>query len=166
MSTLSIGQVAFNHLGSTNLSAWYCRGLELRPSGTTLFGGPPAAKVNGLPHPLFPGRWLTDGRAWFQLEFFRFLSPKPATRRADESPADHGIMNVAIVVRDRATFDATFARWVACGLRPNSPTPLDVGIFRVMYFELPSGQNIELVYPRRWAWQLTGFRPAREEKLK
>ena len=66
-------------------------------------------------------------------------------------------MNLAIVVRDRAAFDRSFARWVQAGLRPTSPRPLEGGVFRVMYFELPSGQNVELLYPRPWAWRLTGF---------
>ena len=311
MSDLAIGQVAFNHLPGSRLWEWYRDGLGLVPSGASLFAGPPAAKVNGLPAPLFPARWLMDGREWFQLEFFRFIHPRPKSRRTDESTADHGyrrvgfhvtdftetlgrlaargseplgqtlggpgdrracvrdpegnwielmerdplegsthaksypavpatlrsvtisvedldaateawtagvglvpdagaplhepehealwalpgaktrslcldgggvvielveyvtprgrprpadyricdqgIMNVAIVVRDRATFDRTFADWAARGLRPTRPTPLEIGIFRVMYFELPSGQNVELIYPRRAAWKLTGF---------
>ncbi|MBW2235088.1 MAG: SRPBCC family protein [Deltaproteobacteria bacterium] len=311
---IAIGQIAFNHLGGDRLSEWYREGLGLLPSGATFFGGPPATKVNGLPFPLFGGRWLMDGRDWFQLEFFRFLRPTPQPRRADETPADlgyrrvgfhvrdfdatlaslaergsepwgpvlgapgerrtcvrdpegnwvelmeadpltdsapaktrpevpatvrsvtisvadldaareawvegvglepakiaalhqpehealwglegassrclvldgggilvelveytspkgrprpdgyricdQGLMNVAIAVRDRETFDRTFARWVERGLRPTNPTPLEVGIFRVMYFDLPSGQNVELIYPRRWAWKLTGFAPA------
>jgi catechol 2,3-dioxygenase-like lactoylglutathione lyase family enzyme len=314
MHELTIGQVAFNHLGG-HLWKWYRDGLELLPSGATLFGGPPAAKVNGLPFPLFPGHWLMDGQDLFQLEFFRFLHPRPALRRPDESPADlgyrrvgfhvrdfdralsrlgalgsrpvgpllgdpgerraclrdpegnwvelmeadplagtappkahpavpatlrsvtvsvpdlaeardawvegvglepagcgplheswhealwglkdaacqrlvldgggvllelvqyerpqgrprpdgyricdQGIMNIALVARDRDTFDRTFARWVERGLQPTTPTPLEAGIFRVMYFELPSGQNVELIYPRRWAFRLTGFAPAR-----
>lgn len=291
---------------------WYRHGLGLLPSGSTLFAGPPAAKVNGLPNPVFPARWLSDGREWVQLELFRFVHPKPRPRRADETPADHGyrraafhvagfdaalgslaalgstpvgavlgsrgarracvrdpegnwvellerdpladrepprrwpgagatlravtisvadldaaarswtggiglddaaedlhdpghealwglggarrlartldagtalielvqyedpagrpepagrrlcdqgIMNVAFVARDRATFDATFARWVHAGFLPTSPAPLEAGVFRVMYFELPCGQNVELLYPRRGAWRLTGFVP-------
>lgn len=311
MAEIAIGQVAFNHLGRSGVVEWYRDGLGLLPAGRTLFGGPPAAKVNGLPNPLFPGRWLVDGREWLQLEFFRFLRPRPRRRRADETAADHGyrrvgfavddwlatlkrlaergsepvgpvlgevgerracvrdpegnwvelmerdplegvappkarpevnatlrsvtisvpsldeaakswtagvglepaasgslraagdeaifgledarrhslvldgggvlvelveylapagrprpdgwricdqgIMNVAIVVRDRPTYDRTFARWVEAGLHPTSPAPLDPGIFRVMYFDLPSGQNVELIYPRPWAWRLTGF---------
>jgi catechol 2,3-dioxygenase-like lactoylglutathione lyase family enzyme len=313
-ASLAIGQVAFVHLGACRLWQWYRDGLGLLPAGATLFGGPPAARVNGLPSPLFPAHWLMDGREWFQLEFFRFLHPRSRPRRSDESPADlgyrrvgfhvrdfdaalarlealgsapsgpvlgapgdrracvrdpdgnlvelmetdplpaeapakthpevpatlrsvtisvaqldeaakvwtecvgltradgdplhgpehevlwglegaesrslvvdghgvlvelveyarprgrplpdghrlcdQGIMNVAFVARDRATFDRTFARWVERGLRPTRPTPLDAGIFRVMYFDLPSGQNVELLYPRRWAWKLTGFAPA------
>ncbi len=311
MAEIAIGQVAFNQLGRSRIVEWYREGLGLLPAGATLFGGPPAAKVNGLRNPLFPGRWLVDGREWLQLEFFRFLHPRPQRRRPDETAADlgyrrvgfavrdwratlrrlaergsepvgpvrgepgerracvrdpegnwvelmerdplegaappkarpevnatlrsvtisvasldeaakswtegvglepaacgalraagdevifglegaetrhlvldgggvlvelveylaprgrglpegwricdQGIMNVAIVVRDRAAYDRTFARWVEAGLRPTSPTPLDPGIFRVMYFDLPSGQNVELIYPRPWAWRLTGF---------
>jgi catechol 2,3-dioxygenase-like lactoylglutathione lyase family enzyme len=290
---------------------WYRDGLGLLPSGSTLFAGPPAGKVNGLSNPVFPARWLMDGREWVQIELFRFLRPRPSPRRADETAADHGyrragfhvadfdatlsalaglgsapvgavlgeraarracvrdpegnwvellerdpltgrerprwpgaaatlravtisvpdldaaapswtggigladaaeelhdpehealwgldgarrrtrtldagtalielvqyeqpagrpqppgrrlcdqgIMNVAFVARDRATFDATFSRWVGAGLRPVSPTPLEIGIFRVMYFDLPSGQNVELLHPRRGAWRLTGFTP-------
>ncbi len=311
MAAIGVGQVAFNHLGGSRIVEWYRDGLGLLSSGATLFGGPLASKVNGLPRPLFPGRWLVDGREWVQLEFFRFLHPRPQRRRTDETAADHGyrrvgfavadwdatlgrlaergsapvaplrggpgqrracvrdpegnwvelmerdplagaappkprpevnatlrsvtisvasldeaaktwtegvglapmagtalreqgdeaifglegaetrslvldgggvavelveylaprgrplppgwricdqgIMNLAIVVRDRAAFDRSFARWVQAGLRPTSPRPLEGGVFRVMYFELPSGQNVELLYPRPWAWRLTGF---------
>ena len=314
MSDIAIGQVAFNHLAGCRLWEWYRDGLGLVASGTTLFAGPPAAKVNGLPFPVFPGHWLVDSRNWFQLEFFRFLHPRSQPRRSDETAADlgyrrvgfhvqdfdaslarlrglgsepvgpvlgepgkrracvrdpegnwvelmeadpladgertkarpevpatlrsvtisvanledaakvwtdgvgfppaasgplhgrahealwglagaesqslvldgggilvelveyaspkgrprpdgyricdQGMMNVAVVARDRETFDRTFARWVHHGLRPTQPTPLEAGIFRVMYFELPSGQNVELIYPRRWAWKLSGFAPA------
>ena len=62
MTDLAIGQVAFNHLAGSRLWEWYRDGLLLVPSGATLFGGPPAAKVNGLPAPLFSGHWLMDGQ--------------------------------------------------------------------------------------------------------
>jgi catechol 2,3-dioxygenase-like lactoylglutathione lyase family enzyme len=309
---LAFGQLALNHLGGRRLRDWYRHGLGLLPSGGSLFAGPPASKVNGLPFPLFTARWLMDGRDWVQIELFRFIRPRPRPRRADETAADHGyrragfhvrdldltlarladlgslpegpvlgearrrracvrdpegnwielmeadplagdepgkrraevaatlravtisvpdldlaarswadaigleqadralhsaadeaiwglegaerraltldaggvlielveygrppgrplpaghricdqgIMNVAFVARDRAAFDRAFERWVGHGLRPTSRTPLEVGIFRVMYFELPSGENVELLYPRRWAWRLTGFVP-------
>ncbi len=312
MRDLAIGQLAFNHLGGSQMREWYRDGLGLLPSGASLFAGPPAAKVNGLTTPLFTARWLIDGREWTQIELFHFIHPRPRTRRPDETPADHGyrragfhvrdfdatlgrmarlgsepvgpvlgvrpqrracardpegnwielmeadplaasepakqrpevpatlrsitisvtdldaavhtwadgigfdtadlplhspqheamwgldgaerrehtldgggvllelveyqrplgrplpdgyricdqgIMNIAIVARDRATFDRTYDRWVDRGFRPTSEKPLEAGIFRVMYFELPSGENVELLYPRRWAWRLTGFTP-------
>jgi len=310
---LAIGQLALNQPGGGQTRDWYRRGLGLLPSGASLFAGPPAAKVNGLPLPLFTARWLVDGRDWVQIELFHFLRPRSKPPPSDGTAADHGyrragfhvrdldatlarladrgsapqgpvlgqsperracvrdpggnwielmeadplagdapgkqrpgvaatlrsvtisvadldraarswvegiglteagtelhsaedealwglagaqrrtltldgggilielveyerprgrpppaghricdqgIMNVAFVARDRATFDRTFERWVERGLRPTSPTPLEVGIFRVMYFDLPTGENVELLYPRRWAWRLTGFRPA------
>jgi catechol 2,3-dioxygenase-like lactoylglutathione lyase family enzyme len=308
---LAVGQLALNHRGGRRMRDWY-RGLGLLPSGASLFAGPPAAKVNGLPFPVFGARWLIDGRDWLQIELFRFLRPRSRPRRADETAADHGyrragfhvrdldatlarladlgslpegpvlgerprrqacvrdpegnwielmeadpiaggesdkerpavpatlrsvtisvadldlaarswadgiglgeaaralhspgdealwglegaerrtrtldgggvlielveyqrprgrplpagyricdqgIMNVAFVARNRASFDRTFERWVGRGLQPTNRTPLEVGVFRVMYFDLPSGQNVELLYPRRWAWRLTGFAP-------
>jgi catechol 2,3-dioxygenase-like lactoylglutathione lyase family enzyme len=310
---IALGQLAFVHLGNTGLRRWYRDGLGLLPSGASLFAGPPAAKVNGLPSPLFPARWLSDGRELVQVELFHFIRPRPKPRRPDETAADHGyrragfhvadfdatlaalaglgsspvgpivgecpsrracvrdpegnwielmeedpladspepptrrrgaratlrsvtisvpdldaaarswsdgiglpdapqplhapehealwglegaqsrgrtldagtalielveyeqpagrplpgdhricdqgIMNVAFVTRDRAAFDRTFERWVAQGFTPTNRTPLEVGVFRVMYFDLPSGENVELLYPRRWAWRLTGFLP-------
>lgn len=295
---------------------WYREGLGLLPSGASLFAGPPATKVNGLPFPIFGARWLLDGRERLQVELFRFIRPRPKPRRTDESPADHGyrrvgfhvadfdaaltrlarlgsvpvgpvlgaqgrrracvrdpegtwielieedplaraakrwpgaratlrsvtisvpdlgaasrcwsegiglddapralhlpehealwglegarrrertldagtalvelveyeqprgrpvphdrricdqgVMNVAFVARDRASFDRTFERWVGLGFRPTSETPLDVGVFRVMYFDLPSGENVELLFPRRWAWRLTGFVPSPTKRI-
>ncbi|MGI8631571.1 MAG: hypothetical protein ACR2NA_03355 [Solirubrobacterales bacterium] len=305
----ALGQLAFVHLGGRGMRRWYRDGLGLLPSGASLFAGPPASKVNGLPFPVFPARWLMDGREWVQIELFRFLHPRPTPRRPDETAADHGyrragfhvgdfdstlarldrfgsapvgpvlgerprrraclrdpegnwielmeddplppavkrwpdagatlrsvtisvadleiasvswadgiglpdaarplhdpahealwglegahrrqrtldagtavielveyeqmgrplpdghricdqgIMNVAFVARDRPTFERTFDRWVQRGFTPRSETPLEVGVFRVMYFDLPCGHNVELLYPRRWAWRVTGFRP-------
>jgi len=312
VSDLALGQLAFVHLGGSGMHRWYRAGLGLLPSGASLFAGPPATKVNGLPSPLFGARWLIDGREWVQIELFRFIRPRPRPRRPDETAADHGyrragfhvadfdatlsslarlgsspvgpvlgdhprrraclrdpegnwielteedplpraraatrwpaaratlrsvtisvpdldaaaecwaegiglddapqpahlpehealwglggarrrertldagtalielveyedpggrrlpeghricdqgIMNVAFVARDRTAFDRTFERWTGLGFRPTSATPLDAGVFRVMYFELPSGENVELLHPRRWAWRLTGFVP-------
>lgn len=309
---LAVGQLAISHLGGSGLRRWYRDGLGLLPSGAALFAGPPARKVNGLPGPLFPARWLSDGREHFQIELFRFLHPKPRRRRGDETAADHGyrragfhvpdfdralgalaklgsqpvapvlgerperraclrdpegnwielmedepladrapqkrwpgaratlravtisvpdldaavrcwsegigladaprplhraehealwgldgarrrdrcldagtvvielveyehpagrpvdrgrrlcdqgFMNVAFVARDRGTFDRSFERWSRHGFMPTSATPLEAGVFRVMYFDLPSGENVELLYPRRWAQRLTGFIP-------
>jgi len=309
---LALGQIALAGLGGSRLWRWYRDGLGLLPSGAMLFAGPPAAKVNGLPGPVLPVRWLMDGRENVQIELFRFIRPRPRPRRADETAADHGyrragfhvadfdralsalarlgsrpvgpvrggrlerraclrdpegnwielmeddplagrtagkrwggvratlrsvtvsvpdleaaveswsggiglddaprpvhgaeheaiwglegarrrdrsldagtavielveyeqpvgrredpgrrlcdqgIMNVAFVARERAGFDRTFERWVARGFRPTSETPLEAGVFRVMYFDLPSGQNVELLHPRRWARRLTGFAP-------
>jgi catechol 2,3-dioxygenase-like lactoylglutathione lyase family enzyme len=311
--TPPVCQVAFTHLGGCRLWEWYRDGFHFLPSGSTLFLGPPASKVNGLPWPAFPGRWLLDAQGRFQLEFFRFLRPRSKARRPDERPSDlgyrmvgihteefdatrgrlerlgsapvagvlggpgdrracfrdpegnlvevlerdplegnappkerpdvpatvrfvtlsvadlpaareawvekigmgvapvpalhrpehealwglpgaerksavllgggvlvelveyqsprgrplpdgyricdQGLMNIAFGARDREEFDRVFARWAANGLRPTSPTPLEIGVFRVMYFTTPAGESVELLYPRRWAWSLTGFRP-------
>jgi catechol 2,3-dioxygenase-like lactoylglutathione lyase family enzyme len=315
---LALGQLAFAHLGGA-MRRWYRDGLGLLPSGASMFAGPPAEKVNGLPFPIFPARWLMDGREWVQIELFRFIRPRPRPRRPDETPADQGyrragfqvedfdrtlaalaglgtppvgpilggrpsrracvrdpegnwievmeadplgrpvpqrrwpgatatlrsvtisvadldtaaeswaggiglpdaaaslhapghealwgldgartrsrtldagtalvelveyetpvgrpppagrrlcdqgIMNVAFVARDRATFEATFDRWVRLGFKPTSAAPLEAGVFRVMYFDLPSGENVELLYPRRAAWRLTGFVPTRAIRRK
>jgi hypothetical protein len=118
VSDLAIGQIAFNHLGGCRLWEWYRDGFGLIPSGATLFGGPPAAKVNGLPAPLFPGHWLMDGRDWFQFEFFRFLHPRPKPRRSDETAADLGYRRVGLYVPG---FDATLARLHTMGSRPVGP---------------------------------------------
>jgi catechol 2,3-dioxygenase-like lactoylglutathione lyase family enzyme len=310
----AICQVAFCLGGKSKLWEWYRDGFHFLASGATVFMGPPAAKVNGLPWPLFPGHWLLDSQGLFQLEFFRFLHPRPKLRCPDERLSDHGyrmvgihtveldgtlerlqglgrglvgpmlgevgarrvccrdpegnlvellegdpladhappkerpdvpatvrfvtlsvadleqakrdwveavglteaptgrlhgpehetmwdlggaaresavlqgggvlielveytepvgrplpeshricdqgLMNVAVRASDKADFDARFSRLVAHGARPTSHEPLEMGVFRVMYFDLPSGANVELLYPRRRAFGLTGFRPS------
>jgi hypothetical protein len=93
------------------------------------------------------------------LELVEYLRPRGRPRPEGYRICDQGFMNLAVGARSREELDGVFAEWVARGLRPTSPTPLEIGIFRVMYFDTPSGENVELLFPRRWAWSLTGFRP-------
>ena len=68
-------------------------------------------------------------------------------------------MNIAFVFDSVAAFDRYFARAVAEGCRANGK-PLDAGVFKVMYVNDPQGFSIELLYPRPWAYRLTGFVPS------
>jgi uncharacterized protein YndB with AHSA1/START domain len=68
-------------------------------------------------------------------------------------------MNIAFVFASVAEFDRYFTRAIAAGCRANGK-PLDAGVFKVMYVNDPEGFSIELLYPRPWAYRLTGFVPS------
>ena len=72
--------------------------------------------------------------------------------------SDLGYKNVAVGYRDTGEFDRSFARAQQEGWTPHG-TPLEIGIFKVMYVDDPDGFDVEMLRPRRWADRLTGFAP-------
>jgi uncharacterized protein YndB with AHSA1/START domain/catechol 2,3-dioxygenase-like lactoylglutathione lyase family enzyme len=93
------------------------------------------------------------------VELVRYETPAPRPWPDDYRICDQGFMNIAFVLHSVAEFDRVFARAVAAGFRPNGK-PLDAGVFKVMYVNDPRGFSIELLYPRPWAYRLTGFVPS------
>jgi NAD(P)-dependent dehydrogenase (short-subunit alcohol dehydrogenase family)/catechol 2,3-dioxygenase-like lactoylglutathione lyase family enzyme len=102
-----ICQVAFSAVDARTLLSWYQSAFGLLPSGTTLFGGPLATRVQGIERNLSVCRWLVDSQDFFQLEFFSFVSPKTRKRPTHDRLCDLGYRMIGIHVSD---FEATMAR--------------------------------------------------------
>lgn len=92
------------------------------------------------------------------VELVEYRKPSGRPRPEGRRICDQGIMNIALGFRSVRDFDHAFARACRCGCRPNG-APLDIGIFKVMYVTDPQGFSVELLYPRPWAFRLTGFQP-------
>jgi len=93
------------------------------------------------------------------IELVQYETPKPRPWPDGYRICDQGFMNMAFVFRSAEEFDRYFARAIAAGFRANGK-PLDAGVFKVMYVNDPEGFSIELLYPRPWAYRLTGFVPS------
>lgn len=93
------------------------------------------------------------------VELVQYESPAPRPWPDGYRICDQGFMNIAFVFGSVAEFDRYFTRAIAAGCRANGK-PLDAGVFKVMYVNDPEGFSIELLYPRPWAYRLTGFVPS------
>jgi catechol 2,3-dioxygenase-like lactoylglutathione lyase family enzyme/uncharacterized protein YndB with AHSA1/START domain len=93
------------------------------------------------------------------VELVQYESPEPRPWPSDYRICDQGFMNIAFVFGSVVDFDRYFARAITAGCRANG-APLDAGVFKVMYVNDPEGFSIELLYPRPWAYRLTGFVPS------
>jgi len=131
--------------------------------------GLPLAPCEDLHGPEHEALWDLDGarrRALLVqaggvlLELVEYETPKPRPHPAGYRISDQGYMNIALGFSNRAEFDRFFARAVDIGCHPNGK-PLDINVFRVMYVNEPhGGESIELLFPRRWAFAISGFRPS------
>jgi len=93
------------------------------------------------------------------IELVQYGTPEPRPWPDGYRICDQGFMNMAFVFGSAAEFDRYFSRAIAAGFRANGK-PLDAGVFKVMYVNDPEGFSIELLYPRPWAYRLTGFVPS------
>jgi catechol 2,3-dioxygenase-like lactoylglutathione lyase family enzyme/uncharacterized protein YndB with AHSA1/START domain len=93
------------------------------------------------------------------VELVQYERPEPRPWPDGYRICDQGYMNIAFVFGSVEDFDRYFTRAVAAGCRANGK-PLDAGVFKVMYVNDPEGFSIELLYPRPWAYRLTGFVPS------
>jgi catechol 2,3-dioxygenase-like lactoylglutathione lyase family enzyme len=93
----------------------------------------------------------------FLLELVEYQSPGPRPRAADYLLSDQGFMNVALGYRGNHQYDSAFAHAVRHGMRPNSPKPVEAGVFRVMYVNDRNGFSVEMLNARRALWSMTGF---------
>src|SRR5512139_1011669 len=114
----TLGQIALN-VYDLGVRDWYARVFGFVYAGATdLFFGPTAARVQGIPRVAERCKWLIDGKADFQLEFFKFLSPRSKPRRSDARLSDVGYQMMGVHVRD---FDAVLARLAKEGCRLAGP---------------------------------------------
>jgi catechol 2,3-dioxygenase-like lactoylglutathione lyase family enzyme len=95
-----ICQVAFTALDAAGLREWYANVFGLIRSGKIIFFPPSTERVQGVPGAWEKTSWLLDQQDYFQLEFFRFLSPRTRLRPADWRPCDIGYSMVGIAVND------------------------------------------------------------------
>jgi catechol 2,3-dioxygenase-like lactoylglutathione lyase family enzyme/uncharacterized protein YndB with AHSA1/START domain len=93
------------------------------------------------------------------IELVQYETPEPRPWPDGYRICDQGFMNIAFVFGSATEFDRYFTRAIAAGCRANG-APLDAGVFKVMYVNDPEGFSIELLYPRPWAYRLTGFVPS------
>ncbi|MEP1446912.1 MAG: SRPBCC family protein [Paraglaciecola sp.] len=93
------------------------------------------------------------------LELRQYSKPVPTPRLNTHDVTDQGIMNIAIGADSVALWDEYFNNAIERQCIPNGK-PLDAAVFKVMYLNQPNLENIELLYPRQWAYSLTGFKPS------
>ncbi len=94
----------------------------------------------------------------FLLELVEYQSPDPRPRPADYRLSDQGFMNIALGYRGNREYDAAFEHAVRHGMRPNSPKPVEAGVFRVMYVNDRNGLSVEMLNARKALWWMTGFK--------
>ena len=137
-SAPSICQVAFSAVDARTLLSWYQNAFGLLYSGTALFGGPLATRVQGIGRNLSVCRWLVDSQDFFQLEFFAFVNPKTRKRPPNDRFSDLGYRMIGIHVSD---FDAAVAR-----LRKLRSVPRIVGdpSARIACVRDPEGNWVEI----------------------
>jgi len=92
------------------------------------------------------------------LELRQYEQPMAKPRLANHNVTDQGIMNIAIGADSVSQWN-DYYNGALQQCQPNGK-PLDAGIFKVMYVNEPNKENIEILYPRKWAYALTGFNPS------
>jgi len=136
-----ICQVAFTALDAAGLREWYAKVFGLVKSGKILFFPPSTERVQGVPGAWEKTSWLLDQQEYFQLEFFRFLSPRTRLRPADWRPCDIGYNMVGIAVSD---FDQVLRNVGAfSGIEP-PPARGAAGDRRVVVAD-PEGNLVEIL---------------------
>lgn len=93
------------------------------------------------------------------LELRQYSQPLPQARLASHNVTDQGIMNIAIGADSVVEWNDYYNGAIQQRCHPNGK-PLDVGVFKVMYVNEPAKENIEILYPRPWAYSITGFNPS------
>jgi short-subunit dehydrogenase/catechol 2,3-dioxygenase-like lactoylglutathione lyase family enzyme len=122
--------------------AWYRRVLGLEPAGgTSLFAGPLATMVQGVPRSASTCWWLVDRQEGLQLELFEFRSPLVRPLPADWRPSDIGYTMVSVWVAD---LERAVERAEAEGTPPLSE-PLGPAGSRRVCIRDPDGLLIELM---------------------
>jgi len=134
-------QVAFTALDGEGLRSWYADVFGLVRSGKILFFPPSTTRVQGVPGAWEKTGWLLDQQDYFQLEFFRFLSPRTKLRPADWRPCDIGYNMVGIAVSD---FDQVLRNVGAFSGSEPPPISGEAGERRAVVAD-PEGNLVEIL---------------------
>jgi short-subunit dehydrogenase len=93
--------VAFSVTDLRRTHGWYRETLGFAPAGgTSLFAGPLASRVQGLPRAASTCWWLVDRQDFFQLELFEFRRPPVRPLPPDWRPCDIGYTMLGVHVAD------------------------------------------------------------------
>lgn len=140
MNEANICQVAIVSKDAKLLRKWYCDIFGFLPASQTIFAGPLATRVQGVPKDLNFCYWAIDGRKQFQLEFFNFISPDVTPKLANWKPYDHGYNVIGIHSWD---FEHVISRLKEENTELLSEIKGDIGERWVMIAD-PDGNHIEL----------------------
>ena len=137
---------SFNHVGLSVADldrsiAFYTEvmGLE-RLGGDIPFEGEQFERVMALKG--VRGRIGVVRKGDLQLELFEFAHPAPAPQDPDRPVADHGLTHFGVEVEDIA---ATYAKFVAAGVRFHHPVQTFPGGIKAAYGRDPDGNVFELL---------------------
>jgi short-subunit dehydrogenase/catechol 2,3-dioxygenase-like lactoylglutathione lyase family enzyme len=137
-----LSQIALSVTDLRRTQRWYREVLGLEPAGgTSLFAGPLASMVQGVPRAASTCWWLVDRQDFFQIELFEFRSPLVRPLRADRRPCDVGYTMVSVCVAD---LERALERAAAAGTRPLTD-PLGAEGGRRACVRDPEGVLIELM---------------------
>jgi catechol 2,3-dioxygenase-like lactoylglutathione lyase family enzyme len=135
-------QVALSVADMRRTHAWYRGVLGFAPAGgTSLFAGPLASAVQGLPRAASTCWWLVDRQDRFQLELFEFRSPPVRPVPPEWRPCDIGYTTVGIHVAD---LDAALERAGAAGTDAIG-VPIGAPGARRVCLRDPDGVMVELM---------------------
>ncbi len=142
MDAVRLSQIAISVGDLKRAQGWYREVLGLEPAGgTSLFAGPLAAMVQGVPRAASTCWWLVDRQELFQIELFEFRSPLVRSRPPDWRPCDTGYTMIAFAVDD---LDLAIDRATSAGSAPLTDPVGGPGERRVCVRD-PDGVLIELL---------------------
>jgi short-subunit dehydrogenase/catechol 2,3-dioxygenase-like lactoylglutathione lyase family enzyme len=137
-----LSQIAISVADLRRSQRWYRDVLGLEPAGgTSLFAGPLASMVQGLPRAASTCWWLVDRQDLFQIELFEFRSPLVRSLPRDWRPCDIGYTTISFWVAD---FDGALERATESGTPPLTD-PLGESGTRRACLRDPDGVLVELM---------------------
>jgi short-subunit dehydrogenase/catechol 2,3-dioxygenase-like lactoylglutathione lyase family enzyme len=137
-----LSQIAISVADLRQAQRWYREVLGLEPAGgTSLFAGPLASMVQGVPRAASTCWWLVDCQDLFQIELFEFRSPLVRSLPPDWRPCDIGYTTISFWVAD---LDATLERATARGTPPLGDPLGEPGSRRACLRD-PDGVLVELM---------------------
>jgi short-subunit dehydrogenase len=137
-----LSQIAASVTDLRRTQRWYREVLGLEPAGgTSLFAGPLASMVQGVPRSASTCWWLVDRQDLFQIELFEFRSPLVRRLPADWRPCDIGYTTISFAVAD---LDETMRRAAGAATPPLTEPIGEPGSRRVCLRD-PEGVLVELM---------------------